>query len=114
MKKTLIFISFIFVFLSCCFTSFDFSTTELQPAGVQQLTTACTSVEKSDVNNDYYIVGATNLNLSQYLANLFSNICAVTQNSTYKKLNLYLVFTHWEMSSSSDLKISSVLKPRAP
>lgn len=114
MKKTLIFISFIFVFLSCCFTSFEFSTSELQPSGVQQISAACTSVEKSEVSTDYYIAGVTNLNLSQYLANLLDNVCAATQTGTYKKLNLYLVFTHWEIFSYSDLKISSVLKPRAP
>lgn len=115
MKKILIFISFIFIFLSCCFTSFEFSTSNDHVSGIQQISAACSSsVEKRDVGTDYYIVGVTNLNLSQYMANLFDNVCAVAQNSTYKKLNLYLVFHHWENFSSSGMKISSTLRPRAP
>lgn len=114
MKKVLILISFIFVFLSCCFTSFEFKTPDIQSSGIQQISMACTSVEKNDVSTDYYIVGISHLNLTQYLSNLLGNVCAVCENSTYKKLNLYLVFTHWEIINSSNLKISTVLNPRAP
>lgn len=115
MKKFLILISFIFVFLSCCFTSFEVKTPNITPANtVQQISMACTTVEKSDISTEYYIVSSAHLNLSQYFSNIFGNMCAVSENNTYKKLNLYLVFTHWENFTSSNLKISTVLNPRAP
>ncbi len=115
MKKFLIFVSFIFLFLSCCLTSLEFKSPDIKTFAVQQqITSVCPSVEKKDITSDYYIACSSHLNLSQYLANLFGNFCAVCENNTYKKLNLNLVFTHWEIISSSNLKISTVLNPRAP
>ncbi len=115
MKKLLIFIAFIFVFLSCSLTSFEFNNSEInQTSANPQITASCASVENSEISTDYYIATATNLNLSQYLENLFSNICTALENNTYRKLHLYLVFEHWQIFNPSGLLISTVLNPRAP
>ena len=72
------------------------------------------SVERNDTVTDYFLVSSTQLNLLQYLSNLFENGFAVLGNSVYKNLNLYLVFNHWEFLSIYNLKVSCLLNPRAP
>lgn len=115
MKRFLIFISFIFLFISCCITSFEFHS-DFNPhvKSMQQINAACQSVEKTDINTDYYIAGCAQINLSQYLSNLFGDFYAASENAAYKKLNLYTVFTHWQNHKLNACKISYLLNPRGP
>lgn len=115
MKKFFIFISFIFIFLSCCFTSIELSEYQRPQISLQQLENSdVATVEKTSLTTDYYIVNSSQINLLQYLSSLFDNYFATIENNDYKKLNLYLVFTHWDFFSINTLKISCLLNPRAP
>lgn len=114
MKKFFIFISFIFLFLSCCFTSLE-TTVTIQPKTRAIVKSECSSsFENKDLNTDYFIVSSSQINILQYLSSLFGHFSASAENSIYRKYNLYQICKSGKSIQAGSVKLSYALNPRAP
>ena len=114
MKKFFIFISFIFLFLSCCFTSLGTAVT-IHPKIQAVVRSECSSsFENKDLNTDYFIVSSSQINILQYLSSLFGDFSASGENSIYRKFNLYQICKSEKYIQAGSVKLSYALNPRAP
>lgn len=117
MKRIFILISFIFIFLSCCFTSFNSHTDYnfQRVSAEQQLENIdFATVKQSETNSEHYIVSSAQLNLSQIFSNLFGGFCGVLENINKKYCFQLQKFLICRINSTKFLRISGVLNPRAP
>ena len=117
MKRILIFISFIFIFLSCCFTSLnnhiDYNG-QRTFTGQQLENIDFAKVEQSETNSEHYIVSSAQLNLSQIFSNMFGGFCGVLENINKRLSFQFQKFIISKINSTNFLCISGILNPRAP
>lgn len=115
MKKLVIIISFIFIFLFGCTTFFEHSQSVSPKNEVQISNVSYGSLHTKKLKVDSkFLISSAQVNIYRYLIDLFGDVYSVLGFNTFSKLKLYLLYDCWDMQKSGNRHVSHIVSPRAP
>ena len=115
MKKLIIIISFIFIFIFGCTTFFEHSQS-LSPGHETQISNVSYgSLHSKKIKVDSnFLTSSAQVNIYSYLIDLFGDVYSVLGFNTFSKLKLYLLYDCWDMQVFGNGHVSHIVSPRAP